>query len=60
MGRKRSYFLCLTLEIVGGICTALAPGFISWCIARFVVGLTVPAILHIPFVIGSDKKLQDF
>lgn len=31
--------------------TAFAPNIIWWCIFRFFVGLTIPAILHIPFVI---------
>lgn len=45
-----NYFLCLTVEIIGGIATAFAPDIITWSLARFCVGLTIPAILHIPFV----------
>lgn len=51
LGRKKNYFLCLTVMIVFGIATPFAPDMTSWCIFRFFVGLTVPAILHIPFVI---------
>ena len=54
IGRKRNYFLCLTVQIVGGVATGLSPDIVSWSISRFVVGLTIPAILHIPFVIGSE------
>jgi len=50
IGRKRNYFLCLLVEIIGGVATAFAPDIITWGIARFCVGLTIPAILHIPFV----------
>ena len=38
------------MEIIGGVATAFAPDIITWGIARFCVGLTIPAILHIPFV----------
>jgi len=51
IGRKMNYFLCLTVEILSGIATALAPDIFTWSLARFCVGLTIPAILHIPFVI---------
>lgn len=51
LGRKRNYFLCLTVMIAFGIATPFAPDMTSWCIFRFFVGLTIPAILHIPFVI---------
>ncbi|XP_045029246.1 carcinine transporter isoform X3 [Daphnia magna] len=51
IGRKKNYFLCLTVEIVFGIATAFAPNVTWWIIFRFFVGLTIPAILHIPFVI---------
>ncbi|XP_057364698.1 carcinine transporter-like [Daphnia carinata] len=51
IGRKKNYFLCLTVQIVFGIATAFAPNVVWWIIFRFFVGLTIPAILHIPFVI---------
>ena len=50
IGRKMNYFLCLMVEIIGGVATAFAPDIITWSLARFCVGLTIPAILHIPFV----------
>ena len=50
-GRKKSFFLCLTIMIVFGVLTAFAPNMLWWSVCRFFVGMTVPAILHIPFVI---------
>lgn len=50
-GRKKSFFLCLTIMIVFGVLTAFAPNMFWWSVCRFFVGMTVPAILHIPFVI---------
>ena len=51
IGRKKNYFLCLTIEIVFGIATAFSPNVYWYIVFRFFVGLTIPAILHIPFVI---------
>lgn len=56
IGRKKNYFLCLTVEIVFGIATAFAPNVTWWIIFRFFVGLTIPAILHIPFVICQSTQ----
>lgn len=57
IGRKRNFFLCLTTQIVFGTASAFAPNFIVWSVFRFFVGLTVPAILHIPFVICYVQSL---
>lgn len=52
VGRKTSFFLCLSVELTGGILTALAPNFWLWAACRFMVGITIPAIYQIPFIIG--------
>ncbi|XP_057379735.1 carcinine transporter-like [Daphnia carinata] len=54
VGRKISFFLCLSVELVGGFLTALAPNFWLWAACRFVVGLTIPAIYQIPFIIALE------
>lgn len=54
VGRKISFFLCLGVELAGGFLTALAPNFWLWAACRFVVGLTIPAIYQIPFIIGDN------
>uniref|UniRef100_A0AAR5P5L2 Major facilitator superfamily (MFS) profile domain-containing protein n=4 Tax=Dendroctonus ponderosae TaxID=77166 RepID=A0AAR5P5L2_DENPD len=54
IGRKRTFFLCLTVLIVGGLLTALSPTFWWWAASRFVVGLTIPAIYQIPFIISLE------
>ena len=53
VGRKPSFFICLTMEVVGGILTAIAPNFWIWALFRFIVGMTIPAIYQIPFIIGK-------
>lgn len=54
IGRKKTFFLCLTTLIVGGILTAASPDFWWWAASRFVVGLTIPAIYQIPFIISLE------
>jgi predicted MFS family arabinose efflux permease len=43
------------MEVVGGILTALAPNFWIWTLFRFIVGMTIPAIYQIPFIIGENS-----
>jgi len=54
VGRKPSFFLCLSIEIAGGLLTAIAPNFWLWSLCRFIVGLTIPAIYQIPFIIALE------
>jgi predicted MFS family arabinose efflux permease len=50
-GRRLSFFSCLAVLIIGNLLSAAAPNFWSWAVFRFIVGLTVPAIYQIPFII---------
>jgi predicted MFS family arabinose efflux permease len=50
-GRRLSFFMCLAVLIIGNLLSAAAPDFWSWAVFRFIVGLTVPAIYQIPFII---------
>ncbi|XP_022918660.1 carcinine transporter [Onthophagus taurus] len=54
IGRKKSFFLCLTTLIFGGILTATAQNFWWWAGSRVIVGLTIPAIYQIPFIISLE------
>ncbi|XP_063863454.1 carcinine transporter-like [Scylla paramamosain] len=53
-GRRISFLVCLALEQVSGLITAFAPDYWSWVACRFLVGLTVPAIYQIPFIISLE------
>ncbi|CAG0893383.1 unnamed protein product, partial [Darwinula stevensoni] len=53
-GRRKAFFLCLLVEVVAGFGTGISPNFTAFCIARFMVGLTIPAIWQIPFIIGLE------
>ncbi|XP_071515352.1 LOW QUALITY PROTEIN: carcinine transporter-like [Panulirus ornatus] len=53
-GRRISFLVCLAIEQVFGLVTAFAPNFWSWTACRFLVGLTVPAIYQIPFIISLE------
>lgn len=55
-GRRPSYFVYLLLEIVSCVLSTFAWNFTSWILFRIAVGLTVPAILASPYVLG--KKLH--
>ncbi|XP_042232985.1 carcinine transporter-like [Homarus americanus] len=54
LGRRISFLVCLGIEQVFGLITAFAPNFWAWLTCRFLVGLTVPAIYQIPFIISLE------
>ncbi|XP_037827785.1 beta-alanine transporter [Lucilia sericata] len=61
-GRRPSFYAYLMLEIAACAASALAWSFNSWLGLRFIVGLTVPAILASPYVlaiemVGPDKRV---
>ncbi|CAG0881073.1 unnamed protein product [Darwinula stevensoni] len=53
-GRRPSFFLCLSVELVAGVVTGWCPNFNAWLCCRFFVGLTIPAIYQIPFIIAIE------
>lgn len=59
-GRRPSYYVYLLLEIVSCVLSIFAWNFASWLLLRIVVGLTVPAILASPYVLGNHDLEQAF
>jgi MFS transporter, OCT family, solute carrier family 22 (organic cation transporter), member 4/5 len=53
-GRKPSFYIYLLLEIVSCSVSAFSWDFTSWLALRFIVGLTVPAILASPYVLALE------
>lgn len=61
-GRKPSFFIYLFIEIAACAMSAFTTSFTSWLVLRFVVGLTVPAVLASPYVlaiemVGPDRRV---
>ncbi|XP_026827234.1 carcinine transporter isoform X3 [Ooceraea biroi] len=54
IGRRISFFTCLATLIVGGFLTSISNNFWTWAFTRFIVGLTIPAIYQIPFIISLE------
>ncbi|XP_011306975.1 organic cation transporter protein [Fopius arisanus] len=54
IGRRLSFFSCLATLILGGIITSVSNNFWTWAACRMVVGLTIPAIYQIPFIISLE------
>lgn len=59
IGRKKSFFSCLTTLICGSLLTAFSENFIMWIFSRLIVGLTIPAIYQIPFIICKYEYLAE-
>ncbi|KAF2364329.1 Major facilitator sugar transporter-like [Trinorchestia longiramus] len=53
-GRRASFLLCLGIQQVAALVTAAAPSYSTWLTCRFFVGLTIPAIYQIPFIISME------
>ncbi|XP_034238416.1 organic cation transporter protein [Thrips palmi] len=61
-GRRPIFFTSLVLQVVGGTLAAIAPEFISFVIARMLVGATTSGVFLVAYVIalemvGSKKRL---
>ncbi|KAK0158710.1 hypothetical protein PV328_009685 [Microctonus aethiopoides] len=54
IGRRLSFFTCLATLILGGILTSISNNFWTWAACRMIVGLTIPAIYQIPFIISLE------
>ncbi|KAJ2953689.1 hypothetical protein O0L34_g1306 [Tuta absoluta] len=54
IGRKKSFFACLSTLLLGSIMTAYAHAYWFWVVARTIVGLTIPAVYQIPFIISLE------
>lgn len=52
VGRRISYFTCLTTLLAGSFLTVMSVNFWMWAVSRMIVGLTIPAVYQIPFIIG--------
>lgn len=58
IGRRLSFFTCLATLITGGFLTSISNSFWTWAATRVVVGLTIPAIYQIPFIICKILFVQ--
>ncbi|XP_058449358.1 carcinine transporter isoform X2 [Malaya genurostris] len=53
-GRRTSYFCCLATLLLGSFITAASSDFGMWAFSRVIVGLTIPAVYQIPFIIALE------
>lgn len=53
-GRKPSFYIYLIFELGSCVASGFAWNFPSWLVLRFMVGLTVPAILASPYVLAIE------
>ncbi|XP_018306964.1 carcinine transporter isoform X3 [Mycetomoellerius zeteki] len=60
IGRRLSFFTCLATLIIGSFLTAISNNFWIWASTRFIVGLTIPAIYQIPFIICVTYLIRDW
>ncbi|XP_059619144.1 carcinine transporter [Phlebotomus argentipes] len=54
VGRRISYFFCLATLLLGSFLTAVSPNFWTWAASRIIVGLTIPAVYQIPFILALE------
>ncbi|XP_046393817.1 organic cation transporter protein-like [Ischnura elegans] len=53
-GRKPTFFFSLVLQVIAGIFAAFAPDYISFVIARMIVGATTSGVFLVAYVIGVE------
>jgi quinol-cytochrome oxidoreductase complex cytochrome b subunit len=59
-GRRFSYFSCLATLLFGSFITSASTNFTMWAFSRIIVGLTIPAVYQIPFIIGKKWSSSPF
>uniref|UniRef100_A0A1A9WLX5 Major facilitator superfamily (MFS) profile domain-containing protein n=1 Tax=Glossina brevipalpis TaxID=37001 RepID=A0A1A9WLX5_9MUSC len=59
-GRRTSYFTCLTTLLAGSLMTSLSKDFWMWAGSRVIVGLTIPAVYQIPFIISLELVGENY
>ncbi|BFF95706.1 carcinine transporter [Drosophila madeirensis] len=59
-GRRLSYFTCLATLLAGSLMTSLSKDFWTWAGSRVIVGLTIPAVYQIPFIISLELVGENY
>ncbi|KAH8334299.1 hypothetical protein KR059_008601 [Drosophila kikkawai] len=59
-GRRLSYFTCLATLLAGSLMTSLSTDFWTWAGSRVIVGLTIPAVYQIPFIISLELVGENY
>ncbi|XP_032581841.1 carcinine transporter [Drosophila sechellia] len=59
-GRRLSYFVCLATLLAGSLMTSLSKDFWTWAGSRVIVGLTIPAVYQIPFIISLELVGENY
>ncbi|XP_030383145.1 carcinine transporter [Scaptodrosophila lebanonensis] len=59
-GRRLSYFTCLATLLLGSLITSLSTDFWMWAGSRVIVGLTIPAVYQIPFIISLELVGENY
>ncbi|XP_037710905.1 carcinine transporter [Drosophila subpulchrella] len=59
-GRRLSYFICLATLLAGSLMTSLSKDFWTWAGSRVIVGLTIPAVYQIPFIISLELVGENY
>lgn len=57
-GRRVAFFTCLATLLFGSFLTAASVNFWMWTTSRVIVGLTIPAVYQIPFIIGKSRNIN--
>uniref|UniRef100_A0A0K8VPL8 Organic cation transporter 1 n=3 Tax=Bactrocera latifrons TaxID=174628 RepID=A0A0K8VPL8_BACLA len=60
MGRRTSYFTCLATLLFGSLLTSISRNFWTWAGSRVIVGLTIPAVYQIPFIISLELVGENY
>lgn len=52
-GRRPTFFISLVLQLIGGLLAAIAPEYVTFVLARIIIGATTSGVFLIAYVIGT-------
>lgn len=57
-GRRPTFFISLVLQLIGGLLAAIAPEYITFILARILIGASTSGVFLVAYVIGSHININ--
>lgn len=52
-GRRPTFFISLVIQLIGGLLAAISPEYITFVLARILIGASTSGVFLVAYVIGT-------